>query len=158
MLSVKNYRKKDYTHKDGYKRQRIGSLIHRATTPEQKIKSKNYIRMKLSKNFTLAELTKSQTAIRMGLNNNPSEKQIENLKILCERLLQPVRDHFGKVVTVSSGFRDLILNRTIGSGDGSQHIMGMAADIEIFDVPNNELSDWIKETLCTTNLYLNTLI
>jgi len=64
--------------------------------------------MKLSKNFTLAELTKSQTAIRMGLNNNPSEKQIENLKILCERLLQPVRDHFGKVVTVSSGFRDLI--------------------------------------------------
>jgi len=53
--------------------------------------------MKLSKNFTLAELTKSQTAIRMGLNNNPSEKQIENLKILCERLLQPVRDHLEKL-------------------------------------------------------------
>jgi len=110
--------------------------------------------MKLSKNFTLAELTKSQTAIRMGLNNNPSEKQVENLKILCERLLQPVRDHFGKVVTVSSGFRDLILNRTIGSGDGSQHIMGMAADIEIFDVPNNELSDWIKENLMYDQLIL----
>jgi zinc D-Ala-D-Ala carboxypeptidase len=51
--------------------------------------------MKLSKNFHLSEMTKSQQAVRMGLNNNPSEQQVENLKTLCERVLQPVREHFG---------------------------------------------------------------
>jgi len=108
----------------------------------------------LSKNFTLAELSKSQIAIRSGLTNNPSEQQIENLRLLCERVLQPVRDHFGKVVSVSSGFRDIILNRQLGSGDNSQHILGMAADIEIYSLPNNELSDWIKENLMFDQLIL----
>tara|TARA_R110000868_G_scaffold330514_2_gene591482 strand:- start:1155 stop:1649 length:495 start_codon:yes stop_codon:yes gene_type:complete len=110
--------------------------------------------MKLSKNFHLAEMTKSQKAVRMGLNNNPSEQQTENLKILCERVLQPVRDHFGKVVTVSSGFRDEVLNNALGGSDSSQHCLGMAADIEIFDLPNNELSDWIKENLMFDQLIL----
>ena len=110
--------------------------------------------MKLSKNFHLAEMTKSQKAVRMGLNNNPSEQQVENLKILCERVLQPVRDHFGKVVTVSSGFRDQILNNALGGSEKSQHCLGMAADIEIFDVANNELSDWIKENLMFDQLIL----
>ena len=110
--------------------------------------------MKLSKNFSLAEMTKSQTAIRMGLANNPSEAQVENLRILCERVLQPVRDHFGKVVTVSSGYRDIVLSRAIGSSDKSQHGKGQAADIEIFSIPNNELSDWIKENLMFDQLIL----
>ena len=66
--------------------------------------------MKLSKNFSLAELTKSQTAERMGLENNPSEDETENLRILCERVLQPVRDHFNHTVTISSGFRNEILS------------------------------------------------
>ena len=64
--------------------------------------------MQLSKNFSLAELTKSQTAERMGLDNNPDEGQVENLRLLCERVLQPVRDHFNKVVTISSGYRSEI--------------------------------------------------
>ncbi len=110
--------------------------------------------MKLSKNFSLSEMTKSQTAIRMGLANNPSEAQVENLRILCERVLQPVRDHFGKVVTVSSGYRDIVLSRAIGSSDKSQHGKGQAADIEIFSIPNNELSDWIKENLMFDQLIL----
>ena len=110
--------------------------------------------MKLSKNFSLAELTKSQTAIRMGLVNNPSEAQVENLRILCERVLQPVRDHFGKVVTVSSGYRDIVLSRKLGSSDKSQHCKGQAADVEIFSIPNNELSDWIKENLMFDQLIL----
>ena len=110
--------------------------------------------MKLSKNFSLSEMTKSQTAIRMGLVNNPSEAQTENLRILCERVLQPVRDHFGKVVTVSSGYRDIVLSRAIGSSDKSQHCKGQAADIEIFSIPNNELSDWIKENLMFDQLIL----
>tara|TARA_R110002020_G_scaffold158198_2_gene341259 strand:- start:85 stop:582 length:498 start_codon:yes stop_codon:yes gene_type:complete len=110
--------------------------------------------MQLSKNFSLAELTKSQTAERMGLDNNPDEGQVENLRLLCERVLQPVRDHFNKVVTISSGYRSDILSRKIGSSSKSQHCLGMAADFEIFGVPNNEVSDWIKENLMFDQLIL----
>ena len=106
--------------------------------------------MNLSKNFHLSEMIKSQTAVR----NIPGEQHTENLRLLCERVLQPIRDHFGKVVTVSSGYRDIILNRHLGSSDSSQHCQGMAADIEIFDLPNNELSDWIKENLMFDQLIL----
>ena len=83
--------------------------------------------MKLSKNFSLTELTKSQTAERMGLDNNPSEDQTENLRLLCERVLQPVRDHFDDVVTISSGYRSEILSQKIGSSSKSQHCRGQAA-------------------------------
>ena len=110
--------------------------------------------MKLSKNFSKAEMTKSQTATRMGLNNNPTDDQTENLRLLCERVLQPVRDHFNQVVTISSGFRDPILSNAIGSSTDSQHCRGEAADLEIFGVPNNELADWIKENLMFDQLIL----
>ena len=60
--------------------------------------------MKLSRNFTLQELIKSDTAVRKGIDNNPNADQIEKLKTLCETILQPVRDHFGRV-KVTSGFR-----------------------------------------------------
>ena len=110
--------------------------------------------MKLSKNFSLAEMTKSQTASRMGLDNNPSEDEQENLRLLCERVLQPVRDHFNKVLTISSGFRNIILSQKIGSSAKSQHCAGEAADFEIFGVPNNEVSDWIKENLMFDQLIL----
>ena len=110
--------------------------------------------MQLSKNFSLAELTKSQTAERAGLDNNPSQGEVENLRLLCERVLQPVRDHFNKVVTISSGYRNEILSRKIGSSSKSQHCLGMAADFEIFSVPNNEVSDWIKENLMFDQLIL----
>ena len=110
--------------------------------------------MKLSKNFSLTELTKSQTAERMGLDNNPSEAETENLRLLCERVLQPIRDHFNKVVTISSGYRNEILSRKIGSSNKSQHCKGQAADFEIFSVDNNEVSDWIKENLMFDQLIL----
>ena len=110
--------------------------------------------MQLSKNFSLKELTASQTAERMGLDNNPSEAQVENLRLLCERVLQPVRDHFNKVVTISSGYRNEILSQKIGSSSKSQHCLAMAADFEIFGVPNNEVSDWIKENLMFDQLIL----
>jgi hypothetical protein len=61
--------------------------------------------MNLSANFTLKELTKSDTATRLGLDNTPDDEALENLKTLCEKVLQPVRDHFGKSVTVNSGYR-----------------------------------------------------
>ena len=60
--------------------------------------------MELTRNFTLQELIKSDTAIRKGINNNPNAEQIEKLKLLCENILQPVRDHFGRV-KVTSGYR-----------------------------------------------------
>ena len=110
--------------------------------------------MQLSKNFSLAELTKSQTATRMGLDNNPSEDETENLRLLCERVLQPGRDHFNHVITISSGYRNEILSNKIGSSSKSQHCKGEAADFEIFGTPNNEVSDWIKENLMFDQLIL----
>jgi hypothetical protein len=69
--------------------------------------------MNLSRNFTLQELIKSDTAIRLDINNNPNSGQIEKLKALCENILQPVRDHFGRV-KVTSGFRSEQLSQTVG--------------------------------------------
>ena len=88
--------------------------------------------MKLSSNFSLKELTASQTAERKGINNNPNEDQINKLKMLCENVLQKVRDHYSKVVTVSSGYRSPELCVAIGSSQNSQHAKGEAADFEIF--------------------------
>ena len=70
--------------------------------------------MKLSPNFSIRELTKSQTAERKGIDNTPTEEHIENLKLLCENILQPVRDEWG-VVSVSSGYRSPALCQAIGS-------------------------------------------
>jgi len=110
--------------------------------------------MQLSKNFSLAEMTKSQTATRMGMDNNPSEDEQENLRLLCERVLQPVRDHFNHVVSVSSGYRSPQLSAAIGSSVDSQHCKGMAADFEIYGTPNNEIFNWIKENLMYDQMIL----
>ena len=99
--------------------------------------------MKLSSNFSLAELIKSQTATRKGIDNTPSEEHQDHLKSLCTHVLQPVREHFGRVVTVSSGYRSPELCIAIGSKTTSQHAKGEAADFEIFGVSNKELADWI---------------
>ena len=78
--------------------------------------------MNLTRNFTLSELTKSDTAIRKGINNNPSPEQIENLKALAVNVLQPVRSHFDKPLIISSGFRCAQLCLEIGSSINSQHV------------------------------------
>ena len=109
--------------------------------------------MKLTENFSLVELTKSQTAERKGIDNTPSTEHQENLKRLCESILQRVRDHFGQVVSVSSGYRSVELCTAIGSKITSQHAKGEAADFEIFGISNKELADWINE-----NLYYDQLI
>ncbi len=110
--------------------------------------------MKLSENFSLSELTKSQTAERKGIDNTPSPTHQENLKSLCEMILQPVRDHFGQVVSVSSGYRSPELCAAIGSKSTSQHAKGEAADFEIFGVSNKELADYIHENLDYDQLIL----
>ena len=110
--------------------------------------------MKLSKNFSLKELTTSQTAERKGINNNPNEDQINGLQRLCENILQPVRDEYATPVTVSSGFRSPELCVAIGSSTNSQHAKGQAADFEIFGVSNQELAHYIDKNLDYDQLIL----
>ena len=103
--------------------------------------------MNLTENFSLVELTKSQTAERKGIDNTPSTEHQENLKSLCTSILQPVRDHFNRVVSVSSGYRSEALCLAIGSKTTSQHAKGQAADFEIYELSNKELADYINENL-----------
>ena len=110
--------------------------------------------MNLTENFSLIELTKSQTAERKGIDNTPSTEHQENLKLLCTAILQPVRDHFGKVVTISSGYRSPELCQAIGSVSTSQHAKGQAADFEIFGVSNKALADYIDSELHYDQLIL----
>lgn len=81
--------------------------------------------MKLSKNFTLRELTKTNT----GIPNNPSEIEIERLRILCEKVLQPLRDKLGYPIIVNSGYRSPLVNKAVGGATGSQHVRAEAVDI-----------------------------
>ena len=103
--------------------------------------------MKLTANFSLAEMTKSETALPHDIGNAPDADQIENLTILCERVLQPVRERFGLPVRVNSGFRSVEVNIKAGGSETSDHCKGMAADIEIPGVANAELAQWIVDTL-----------
>ena len=110
--------------------------------------------MKLSKNFSLDELTKSQTALRMGIDNEPTPGDLYNLSQLCDNILQPVRKHFGKPVTVSSGYRSVALCEAIGSSAKSQHAKGEAADFEIMGIDNKEVAVWIRDNLDFDQLIL----
>ena len=110
--------------------------------------------MKLTENFSLNELTKSQTAERKGIDNTPSTEHQENLKKLWENVLQPIRDHFEQVVSVSSGYRSPELCTAIGSKITSQHAKGQAADFEIFGVSNKTLADYIDSELHYDQLIL----
>ena len=109
--------------------------------------------MKLSKNFSLNELTKSQTAIRMGIDNTSDTEQLVNLAVLVQQILQPCREQFGSI-SINSGLRVLELNQAIGSSDKSQHINGEAADFEAYLISNRRLAEWIKEKLDFDQLIL----
>lgn len=81
--------------------------------------------MNLSKNFTLKELTKTS----VGLPNNPTDVEVERLKLLCEKVLQPLRDKYGNPIIVNSGYRSPAVNKAVGGVSSSQHARGEAADI-----------------------------
>jgi zinc D-Ala-D-Ala carboxypeptidase len=110
--------------------------------------------MNLTTNFSLHELTKSETALRLNIDNNPGEVETEALRLLCEKVLQPVRDHFGKGVKVNSGYRSPESNAAVGGSRTSDHCKGQAADIEIPGVANAELAQWIMDNLDYTQLIL----
>jgi len=110
--------------------------------------------MQLTNNFSLAELVKSETALRHDMDNTPGEVEIENLKRLSEQVLQPVRDHFAKGVKVNSGYRAPEVNAKVGGSRTSDHCKGQAADIEIPGVANADLAKWITENLDFTQVIL----
>lgn len=90
--------------------------------------------MILTKNFSLEEMYRSDTARRCGIDNKPqTEEVVENLRALCLEVLQPLRDHLGKPVVVSSGYRCKDLNKKVGGVENSQHLKGEAADIKVRD-------------------------
>ena len=110
--------------------------------------------MQITANFSLDEMTKSQTALRKGINNMPDPIQLHNLHGLCHNILQPVREHFGRPVTVSSGFRSVELCLAIGSSSASQHAKGQAADFEVIGIDNKEVAEWIRDNLDFDQLIL----
>ena len=109
--------------------------------------------MKLSLNFTLSELCKSETAARKGIDNTPPEAVVNNLSTLVNMVLQKVRSKLG-VVMVTSGYRSPELNKAIGGSATSDHCKGLAADFEVVGYDNKELAQWIKDNLVFKQLIL----
>jgi len=110
--------------------------------------------MQLSANFSLHEMSKSETALRMGFDNTPTKEAEAHLKLLCDNILQPVRDHYGKGVKINSAYRSPESNAAVGGSKTSDHCRGMAADIEIPGVANAELAEYIKNNYKFTQLIL----
>lgn len=110
--------------------------------------------LKLSPNFNLSEFTKSQTAARLGIDNSPTDEQIENIRSLVLNVLQPIRDTFKKPVIINSGFRSSKLNAAIRGSKNSQHCFGEAADIEIIGVSNYDLAKFIESNISFDQLIL----
>jgi zinc D-Ala-D-Ala carboxypeptidase len=108
----------------------------------------------LTKNFSLSEMTKSETAVRHGMENKPGPDEVNNLLNLCANVLQPVRDHYGRGVHVNSGYRSPDVNAKVGGSRTSDHCRGMAADIEIPGVANADLATYIRDNLSYTQLIL----
>lgn len=101
--------------------------------------------MKLTKNFELKELTSSPTAKKYNISNSPSELVIENLKSLCEHILQPIRDKVEKPVEINSGYRCLELNKKVGGVPTSQHCIGQACDFKIDGMTSYEIAEVVLE-------------
>lgn len=108
----------------------------------------------LSPSFSLAEFTKSQTAIRRGIANDPPPAHLAAMQLLCAKVLEPVRLHFGRPVKISSGYRSAALNKAIGGAASSQHSVGEAADFEIAGLANIDVAQWIMRTLRYDQLIL----
>jgi len=104
--------------------------------------------MRLSKNFVLSEITHSNTAKRLGIDNEPIEKHLQNMQRLIDILLQPLRDALGPI-RISSGYRNPSLNRAIGGSSKSQHCKGEALDLQFWKngkMCNEEIYKWILDS------------
>ena len=103
--------------------------------------------MQLTEHFTLEELTTSPTAKKLGLSNTPTAQHIENMKYCCEKILEPVRAHFGKPVKINSSYRAPAVNKAVGGSNTSQHVNGQAIDFEIQGIDNKTVADWVADNL-----------
>jgi hypothetical protein len=108
--------------------------------------------MKLSEHLNLLEVTKSDTAKRLGIDNNPTPEHLANLKLLAENIFEPIRKHFGKPIFLSSGYRSKALNSAVpGSSSTSQHCSGEALDLDQdgkqTGITNKMVFDYIKNNL-----------
>jgi hypothetical protein len=103
----------------------------------------------ISKHLTLEELTYSATAIKLGIVNVPNQLQTENLKTLALKVFEPVREHFGVPIHISSGYRIMNLNQALNGSITSQHCKGEAIDIDMKNdkVSNAQIFHWIKDNL-----------
>lgn len=110
--------------------------------------------MQLTQNFSLAEMIKSETALRHDMDNTPGDVEIENLRMLCEQVLQPLRDAYQRGIKVNSGYRAPEVNAAVGGSRTSDHCKGQAADIEIPGVPNADLAQYIAQYFDFTQLIL----
>lgn len=107
--------------------------------------------MKLSQHLDLSELTRSESAKRKGIPNNPTPEHLENFKKLAEHVFEPIRNHFGVPINISSGYRSKELNKAVGGSATSDHCFGRAIDIDMdgssSGVTNNDIFHWIKDNL-----------
>ena len=105
--------------------------------------------MKLSENLDLSEVTRSESAKRHGISNQPTPEHIENFKLLAEKIFQPIREHFNVPIRISSGYRSKELNAKIGGSASSQHCKGQAIDIDQdgTSITNRQVFDFIKDNL-----------
>jgi hypothetical protein len=107
--------------------------------------------MKLSENLALSEVTRSDSAKRKGISNEPTPEHLENFKKLAENIFEPIRKHFGKPIHISSGYRSKALNAAIGGSASSQHCTGEAIDIDMDGssngITNKMVFDYIKANL-----------
>ena len=107
--------------------------------------------MQLSEHFSLRELTRSDTAVRLGIDNTPKQEYIDNLVLLCQNILEPVRKVFG-AVRINSGYRSLSLNMSINPMTStvtklSKHCTGQAADFEVYGIANAVIAQWCADNL-----------
>lgn len=102
----------------------------------------NSLTTKLSEHFSLGEFVRSSTAQRMGIDNTPDAEAIENLRNLCAKVLEPLREHLGQPVVITSGFRSKRLNEAVGGVKNSQHLRGEAADLMVEG--EKQARDWIR--------------
>jgi hypothetical protein len=106
--------------------------------------------MQLSKNLSLAEMTRSESAKRLGISNEPTIAHLSNMRKLAENVFQPIREHFGVPIYISSGYRSKALNSAIkGSSKTSQHSKGEAMDIDMDNtqITNAQIFEFIKNNL-----------
>jgi zinc D-Ala-D-Ala carboxypeptidase len=101
----------------------------------------------LTPHFSLAEMTRSTTALRKGIPNKPSVDEVRALTLLCQKVLEPVREHFGKPVIVTSGYRAPRVNMAVGGSGSSQHCNGEAVDFTVAGESNLAVCQWIHANL-----------